>query len=108
MVHLVDDKVGGRLHHGTLVTAPVVGIGLCHVDDGSTLAVDAYGLGKYTGTLTETHVESIELTHEVTTDSGRPLFVTRALHLYGLEDLATQSLLIDTEGDLLRVIGGEK
>ena len=105
MVHLIDDEVGRRLAHGVTILCPAFGIGLRKVDDGASLAIDAYGLGKDTRALTEAHVEGVELAHEVAFDGGGPLLVGGALHLHGLHGLAVESLLIDTQRDALGIVG---
>ena len=105
VVHLVDDEVGRRLADGMTILCPAFGIGLCKVDDGASLAIDAYSLGKDTRTLAEAHVEGVELAHEVATDGSCPLLVGGALHLHSLHGLAVESLLIDAQCDALGIVG---
>ena len=90
------------------IEGPSLRIGLLEVDDGASLAIDANGLGKDARTLTEAHVEGVELAHQVATDSGCPLLVGGALHAEGLHGLAAKTLLIDAQRDALGVVGGEE
>ena len=105
MVHLVDHKVGGRLRDGVLILRPSLRIGLREVDDGASLAVHTHGFGEDTRAFALSHVEGIELTHQVAFDGGLPLFVGDALHLDGFSGFAAKSCFIDTHHYLLRVIG---
>ena len=108
MMHLVDHEVGRRLYHRMLVAAPMFWVGLLHIDNGTTLAIHAYGLGKHTCTLAFTNVESIELTHQIAFYGGSPEFFSCSRHLNGLQSLTVFSLLIDADGNFLRIIGGEE
>ena len=89
MVHLVDDEICRRLHHWALITAPVLGIGLGHVDDGATLAIYTYSLSEHTRALAITDVEGIKLAHQVALYRSSPEFVASARHLDGLLRLAS-------------------
>ena len=80
MVHLVDDQVSGRLHDRSLVTVPMLGVGLIHIDDDTSFAVYTHGLGKDTGTLAVPSVEGVETPLQVTLDASRPKAVS-ILHL---------------------------
>ena len=91
MVHLVDHQVGRRLDNRALVTAPLFWIGLRPVDDGPSLAIHTNGLGKHARALAITHVEGVELAHEVSLHGGRPLFVGCARHLDSLHGFAAEA-----------------
>ena len=88
MVHLVDNQICRRFCDRTLITAPVLRIGAGHIDDGATLTVGTYGLGKDTRALALTHVEGVELSHQVALDGGCPAFVASLLHFYAFDGLA--------------------
>ena len=105
MMHLIDDDVGRRLRDRPLILCPTLGICLLEVDDGTTLAIHAYGLGKDTWALALTHIKGIELTHQVAFHSRLPLLVGCACHLNGLQGLAAKTFLIDTYDDLFGVVG---
>ena len=104
MVHLVDHKVGGRLRDGVLILRPSLRIGLREVDDGASLAVHTHGFGEDTRALALSHVEGIELTHQVALHGGLPLFVGDAFHLHALLGLAAKTCFIDTHHNLLRIV----
>ena len=104
MVHLVDHEVGGRLCHGMLILRPSLRIGLREVDDGASLAVHTHGFGEDTRALALSHVEGIELTHQVAFDGGLPLFVGDAFHLDGLSCFAAKPFIIDTHDNLLCIV----
>ena len=76
MMHLVDNQIGRRLGDRTFIAAPMFRIGFRHIDDGSALAVNTYGFGEDTRALALTHIEGIELPHQVALDGCRPLLVT--------------------------------
>ena len=94
VVHLVDDQVGRRLHHGPLVTAPLVGVSLIQDYDGATFAVNTHGLGKDAWTLATSHVEGIETSFKITFDSSSPHTIC-ILHLSGFQGLSAQARLIE-------------
>ena len=100
MVHLVDDHVGEILHFGAFVGSPALGIGLREVDDGGALAVDAHGLGPYTGSLgfpfaVDLHLEGIEFAVELLGNGCTPHAVgSIPLHLEGLERSAGVAVVI--------------
>ena len=103
MVHLVYHEVGRRLGDWALVAAPVLRVGLLHVDDGTALAVHADGFCEDASTFTAADVEGIELTHEVSLDGGCKLLFSRLLHLHGLDGFAILALLVDAYNGLCMV-----
>ena len=113
VVHLIDDEVLRR-NCGTLVIVPTLRIGLCHVDNGSALAVGAHCGGPDTGALAKElaavfHVEGVELALQVTLDGGLPHGAARlgaTLHVDRLDGLAAQSILVDAQFHLLGVVVG--
>ena len=102
MMQLVNNEIGRRLNDGMLVTAPVFRERLLPVNDGTTFTIDANGLGKHARTLATSHVEGIELVHQVASDSCCPNAVLLR-HLDGLQSLAALSILIDTNHHLLGI-----
>ena len=98
VVHLVNNKVGGRLAHRSPVGVPACGVGGGHVDDGSALSVDAHGFGKDAGRLAAPHVEGVEASHQVALHLGAPAAVL-VVHLDGLQRLASRPGLVDTHLD---------
>ena len=108
VVHLVNHEVGRRLCHRMLVTAPMLRVGFRHVDDGTALAVDTYGLGEHTWALALADIEGVELSHQVALHDGGPLLISRFRHFDGLGGFAVQSFLVNTYSDFLRIIGGEE
>ena len=85
-----------------LVTAPVFRERLLHINDGTTLAIDANSFGKHTRALTTPHVESIELVHQVASSRRCPKAVLMR-HFDGLQSLAALSVLVDTYHHLLGI-----
>ena len=112
MMHLIEDEVLGR-DAGTGVGVPTGGVGIGHVDNGTTLAVHAHCRSPYTGTLAVKlaailHVEGVELAFQVALDSGLPQRATclSPFHVNGLDRLAPQSVLVDAQFHLLSVLVG--
>ena len=107
MVKLVDDEIGRRLDDGMRVATPVFGECLFHVNDSTTLAIDAYSLRKHTRALASTHVKRIELVHQVACSSSCPKAILK-YHLDRLQSLATLSVLIDTYNHFLGIGRGKQ
>ena len=91
-----------------LIFAPTLGIGVGHIDDGTALTIGTYGFGKYARALAFTHVEGIELTHQVTLNGGCPALVAGFLHLHAFNGFAAQTVLIDAYGYLLGIVRGKE
>ena len=117
VVHLVDDEVGRRLHHGPAVGSPPFGVGLLHVDDGGALAVHSHGLGKDArrlppgvGVVAASDGEGIE------SAIGNAFFVLHRgspyaihiFHLEGLEWLPSLSLGVEAHFHLFGLSGGKE
>ena len=100
VVHFINHKIGGRRGGHTHVGHPQVGVGVVHVDDGSTSAVHSHSLGKHAGCLVHQfflglHLKGVEHAIKVALDVCRPQVFARAFHLHGLHFLATRSLGIE-------------
>ena len=95
MVHLIDYQVGRRLAYRPLVEPPALRISSSHIDDGSSFAIHSHSLRKHTGTLSLTHVEGIEATHQVALHRCIPQAVL-ILHLNGFQSLSALSVLVDS------------
>ena len=100
MMQLIDYQVGRRLHHRTLVAAPVVRERLYRINNRCTLTVDTHGLGKDTWTLAVSHIEGVETAHEVTLHNSRPQPIGIG-HFDGLQGLTSDTVLIDAYHHLL-------
>ena len=95
-VELVNHEVGRRRDRRTPVIGPAHGVGVSHIDDGTTAAVDTYSLGKRARALASADVESIEHAAEVALYRSLPTVVADGAHLDGLDGSTALSVLIDT------------
>ena len=112
MVHLIQDEILGG-YVGTLVGVPALGIGLVHVNDGTALAIHAYGGGPDARALPEElavilHVKGVELAVQVPLDGSLPQRAARfvAFHVDGLDGFASLTILIDAQFHLLGIVVG--
>ena len=94
-VKLVNHEVCRRRNSRTAVVSPSHGVGVSHVDDGATVAVDAYSLSKRAGTLALAYIESIEHATKVALYGSLPAVVAYGTHLDSFDGSATLSCLID-------------
>ena len=100
MVELVDHEVGRRLCQWSLVGIPSLRVCLCHIYHGSTLAIHAHSLSKYSRSLLHSllgglYLEGIELTLQVALHVGSPRVCGGTFHLHRLYPVATSALIID-------------
>ena len=100
MVELVDHEVGRRLCQWSLVGIPSLWVRLCHINHGSTLAIHAHSLSKYSRSLLHSllgclYLEGIELTLQVALHVGSPSVCGGTFHLHRLHLVATCALIID-------------
>ncbi len=106
VVHLVDDQVAGRLHHGPLVEGPSFRVGGLEVEHVAPLSVHADRRSAEAGRLLALHsLEGVEPAAPVALYLGPVVAVVslHLLHLYFLCSLAARALFIESECHFARI-----
>ena len=102
MMHLINHGVGESVELRAAVVVPAGGVCGAEVNDGSTLAVDAYGFSPYAGRLSEPlavvlDAEGVELAVEGGVDTGTPDAVAAEPHLEGVNWSGVSAVVVDKD-----------
>ena len=98
-VKLVDDEVGWRLDGRTHILVPSHRVSIIEINDGATVSIHTYRLGKGSRRFALTDIEGIELTFQIALHGSPPSFIAHLLHLQRLVSLTFLSILIKTDGN---------